>query len=83
MRKQPRKSNLLVNIGKGVLVVEFAALCVAYYYWRKMNHSQAYRYQLSKEHPNILAGYYKVGEYLDSKNSVRLYDKRCWGIDSE
>lgn len=82
LRKTP-KPGRVVGPALGVLaVVELAAFGGAYYYYRRLNRSQEYRYWMYQNFKPGLEMYYKCGE-LFGDHKVRLYDYKTWGIEGE
>lgn len=70
---------------KKLAVVCFAAegLCFAgsYYFWYRLNTNRDFRHYCHLNYPSLLEGYYKIGEFFDSADSIaqiRRTDLTVW-----
>lgn len=63
-----------------VAVAELAAFGGCYYYYRRLNHSQEYRYWMYQNFRPGLEAYYKTGAFFGN-DAVRTYDYKTWGIE--
>ncbi|XP_072145270.1 protein CEBPZOS-like isoform X2 [Dermacentor andersoni] len=61
-------------------VAEVVAFCGCYYYYRRLNSSQEYRYWMYQNFRPGLEAYYKTGAMFGD-NAVRTYDYKTWGIE--
>ncbi|XP_029825656.1 uncharacterized protein LOC121834271 [Ixodes scapularis] len=80
MRKPALRRSVWGPIVIAAAIAETAAFGVSYFYYRRLNHSQEYRYWMYQNFKPGLELYYKTGEILgDSK--VRTYDYSTWGVN--
>ncbi|GAB1867369.1 hypothetical protein CAJAP_08448 [Camponotus japonicus] len=78
--KRPRSNFVLTlkNSAKAILIFEGVLLLGSYGLWRRMNTSQDFRYYMHQYFPNILEGYYIIGEKLSGSNQLRRFDNTTW-----
>lgn len=63
---------------KVVLIIEGALFLGSYGLWRCLNTSQDFRYYMRQHFPNILEGYYMLGEQLSGNDHIRTFDYKTW-----
>ncbi|KAG5683264.1 hypothetical protein PVAND_012555 [Polypedilum vanderplanki] len=82
MLKVPPKKWIKFGFKLGAIgaAIELAGLAGSYLFWRKLNHDQEFRQYCSVNYPNILEGYYKIGDFFDSEKNkeLRLLDQQAF-----
>uniref|UniRef100_A0A023G9B1 Putative secreted protein n=1 Tax=Amblyomma triste TaxID=251400 RepID=A0A023G9B1_AMBTT len=80
LRKSRARRTFIGTSLAAVAVAELAAAGVCYYYYRRLNRSQEYRYWMYQNFKPGLEAYYKVGAMFGD-HAVRTYDLKTWGIE--
>uniref|UniRef100_A0A6M2CP27 Putative conserved secreted protein n=1 Tax=Rhipicephalus microplus TaxID=6941 RepID=A0A6M2CP27_RHIMP len=80
LRKSRVKRGFVGTALAVVAVAEAAAFCGCYYYYRRLNRSQEYRYWMYQNFKPGLEAYYRTGEVFGD-NAIRTYDYKTWGVE--
>ena len=71
MMRNLGSSSRLKTAGKLFIAAEVMGFLGCYFFWRKLNRDQDFRYQASVTYPPLLEAYYTVGETIDPNNKIR------------
>ena len=77
-----KKPSLAKAVLKPVIYFELAFLVGSYLVWKRMNSSQEFRFYMRNNYPNILEGYYLIGEKAGNLDT-RQFDLDTWKNQEE
>ncbi|KAH3850680.1 hypothetical protein DPMN_093105 [Dreissena polymorpha] len=79
MRKEPvaKKSGFGYRVMKGFVVAETALMIGCYYFFKKLNNKQEFRYEWYMKHPSLLGMYYMIDKQLGQRNTYYT-DVQTW-----
>lgn len=81
----PQWFKFLKKTATVLFVAESLAFAGSYFLWYKLNTDRDTRHYYHENYPFVLEGYYKVGEFFDSKKEIartRQLDLAVWSAQS-